>query len=301
MFKNYSASKIQYAYQKFLKCERDPKELCKIMVTSLIITKKGTIKRSTRNIEIPSPIDPIYRQPYHEKKRIRIVEWHNGYKSACVWHFNINTLIDWINLTKKWTNPMTNCLFLNETIDRISNFVSSRGCKKKIKTPIIYNQLQIPFGVQLSFVPGINNKLDLLLKYIEENNHEGVEYILITNHEGNNFKLDCIIDRSIYMDETNETIYPVTLFSYAIYLGNIEIINQLIYFGCNIEKKVGKNGYSPLHLCAILGYNQLGRLLIINGANIDEMCKFKGKSCSMFGICDRIEGSDFIEEIMKIN
>lgn len=298
MLKHYSASKIQYAYRKYLKCDRDPKELCKIKITSLIIKKNGALKRGNHYVAIPSPIDPLYRQPFHEKKRIRIVEWHNGIKSACVWHFNINTLVDWINLTKKWTNPMTNCLFLNESIDVISDFVRIHGIRK-IKIPIIYNPLQVEYGVKLTIMPGINDKMEQLIKFIEENDDEGVFNLLLTNHD--ELKLDSIIDRSIYIDETNETIYPVSLFSYAIYLGNTEIVNQIIYFGCNIEKKIGKNGYSPLHLCAILGYNKLGRLLVISGANIDEMCKFKGESCSIFEICDKINDSDFIEEIMKIS
>lgn len=135
MWNNYQATKIQNFYRTFIKCDRDKTALCKIKIVS---------NHKRKYLEIPSPIDPIYRIPYEEKNHIRITEWIDV-KKPIVWHFNILSLIDWLNTAKKWTNPMTNCLFMNKSIDRIMEFIDKNSVRKKIKIKIEYNKNEPTF------------------------------------------------------------------------------------------------------------------------------------------------------------
>ena len=113
VWKNFHATIIQNCYRHYLKCERDPGSTCKVKM----------IKGGKRKyVEIKSPMDPIYKEGYDEKHRIRIVEWGPSMKKGSVWHFNINSLIMWLNQCMKWTNPLTNISFRNKSINLIISF-----------------------------------------------------------------------------------------------------------------------------------------------------------------------------------
>ena len=135
-WRNYHATKIQNSYRHFLKCDRDSEDKSKISIFR-------QNKKRAKNIYIPSPIDPIYRCSYDEKYRIRIVEWEN--KKAHIWHFNILTLVSWINHSKSWINPMTNCLFKNRTILFIVSSLKKIKTNRKIKINVRLNQYNFTF------------------------------------------------------------------------------------------------------------------------------------------------------------
>lgn len=292
MWENYKATVIQNFYRRFIKCSRDYKTLCKIKIES---AKKRKYK------EIPSPIDPLYRIPYDEKYHFRLVEWHINTKKPCIWHFNIITLIDWINVSKGWINPMTNCLFLNNSIDNIIKFTNSLNTKKKIKIKPIYNSKEPAIKKALHQEQSENGTIymDLLIKSVMEGNETDCFNLLNNNYskiESDYFKIDSDIHKIIEIN--NEEIYPVGILHYATFLKNKDIVHHLLYFGCNLEKKVGKNGYTALHLAAILNLPEIGGLIKMYGGNINSECIYNGETSTIFDICDKLKHYDFIIKML---
>lgn len=289
MWENFKATVIQNFYRRFIKCSRDNTTTCKIKI-------ENSNKR--KYIEIPCPIDPLYRIPYDEKYHIRLVEWHQKMKKPCVWHFNIQTLIDWLNINKEWINPMTNCLFLNRTIDKIIGFINERNIKKKLKIKTIYNYKE---QKKLKTINNYDGKIyvDLLIKSIEENSEKDCFNLLNNNYdkiETDYFKIDSDIEKTIEI--INEKITPISALHYAIFKKNRDIAHHLMYFGSNLEKKCGQSGYTALHLAAILNLPEIGILIKMYGGNINEECIFEGKASTIFDICDKLGHNDFIMKLL---
>ncbi len=293
MWKNFQATVIQNFYRRFIKCSRDSNTLCKI---------RNTINNKRKYINISSPIDPIYRTAYDEKHHIRLVEWPHNSRKPCVWHFNILSLIEWLNVSKVWNNPMTNCLFLNKTIDLIIDFINRNQIRRKLKIPAIYNQNE-PKGKKMNVVVAkkINGKLylDLLLKLVVENEEEECFKLLHNNYDKiskDYFKIDDDVEMTITIN--NEKIERVGILHLAVYLGRIEIVNHLCYFGCDLEKKIGQQGYTALHLAAIMNNVAMGQLLKNYGADMMKECKIWGEMMMIFDICDRMGYNNFIVKIL---
>lgn len=299
MWKNYQASKIQYFYRKFVKCPRDNETLCKIKLFSnhTSYPSPSPSKSKSKYIEIPSPVDPLYRIPYEEKNHFRLLEWN---PKPMVWHFNILTLIEWLNISKEMINPMTNCLFMNKSIDKILEFLEKKNLRKKLKVKIAYNHKEFtPKKIVCapSYVGGAIY-MDLLIKSIIDNDEGACFNLLNNNYEKivqDYFKIDEDINKSINI--LGKNISPVGALHFAISKMNKDIVHHLIYYGCNLEKK--SQGYTPLHIAAILNQPQLGILLKLYGANLEEECEFMGKTSTIYDICDILGHNDFIIKILS--
>ena len=262
-WRNYFATKIQNSFRHFLKCERDSVDKSKVRVNI-------PNKKRAKNILVPSPIDPIYRCSYDEKYRIRIVEWDN--KRAHIWHFNILTLVSWINHSKSWINPMTNCLFKNRSILYIVSFLKKMKTNRKIKISIRLNRMEAGYRL-LKFTNDINT----LLGTIDENND-----IVITINDNK--------------------ICPLNALHYAIIKGNKNIVHNLIYYGCDIEKPCGGNGFTPLHLTALTNNWEIASLLIMYGADTMKKCNYgpNNSALTVYDICHILGNMKYIEYINGI-
>lgn len=282
-WRNYFATKIQRSFRHFLKCDRDSENKSKIRIFR-------PNKKRAKNIYIPSPIDPIYHCSYDEKYRIRIVEWEN--KKAYVWHFNISTLISWINHSKSWINPMTNCLFKNKSILHI---VSSTN--RKIKTRVRLNRMETDYCF-LKFTNDINT----LVATIEDNNEDdNYEFLKINSDIGDfSFYLDEYIDIMVMINEYK--ICPLNPLHYAIIKGNKNIVHNLIYYGSNIEKKCGGNGFTPLHLTALLNNWEIASLLIMYGADTTIKCNYgpNNTPSTINNICNILGHQKYIDNLNSI-
>lgn len=282
-WRNYHATKIQNSYRHFLKCDRDVDDKSKIRILR-------PNKKRARNIYICSPIDPIYRCSYDEKYRIRIVEWNNN--KSHIWHFNILTLISWINHSKSWINPMTNCLFKNRTILYI---VSSTN--RKIKIRVRLNRMEKDYCL-LKFTNDINT----LIATIEDNNEDdNYEFLKINSDIGDfSFYLDEYIDTMVMINEYK--ICPLNPLHYAIIKGNKNIVHNLIYYGSNIEKTCGGNGFTPLHLTALLNNWEIASLLIMYGADTTKKCNYgpNNTPSTVYDICNMLDNKKYIDNLNNL-
>jgi hypothetical protein len=283
--RNYFATKIQRSFRHFLKCDRDREDKSKI---SLLKPNK----KRAKNIYIYSPIDPIYRCSYDEKYRIRIVEWDN--KKAHVWHFNILTLISWINHSKSWINPMTNCLFKNRSILYIVSLLKKIKTNRKIKISIRLNRMEKDYCL-LKFTNDINT----LVATIEDNNEDdNYEFLKINSDIGDfSFYLDEYIDIMVMINEYK--ICPLNPLHYAIIKGNKNIVHNLIYYGSNIEKTCGGNGFTPLHLTALLNNWEIASLLIMYGADTTKKCNYGPNNTpfTVYDICNILGNTKYIDNL----
>jgi len=287
-WKNYYSTKIQNSFRHFLKCDRDSVDKSKIRINI-------PNKKRAKNIFVSSPIDPIYRCSYDEKYRIRIVEWDN--KKAHIWHFNILTLVSWINHSKSWINPMTNCLFKNKSILYIVSFLKKMKTNRKIKISIRLNRMEDGYRL-LKFTNDINT----LLETIDENNEDdNYEFLKINSEIGDlSFHLDEYIDIVITVNDNK--ICPLNSLHYAIIKGNKNIVHNLIYYGCNIEKPCGGNGFTPLHLTALMNNWEIASLLIMYGADTMKKCNYgpNNAALTVYDICHVLGNTKYIEHINGI-
>lgn len=291
MWENYKATILQNFYRRYLKCERDQNVPCKIRIIS---------QKKKKLIEIASPLCPLYRTAYDEKYRFRLVEWHSNQKKACVWHFNILNLLDWLNISREWTNPMTNCLFLNSSIDKILDFIKKKNIKKKLKLPIKYNLKETVLKIVKSKYEEGTIYMDLLVKSVLQSKDDEVFNLLNNNYdkiESDYFKIDGDIDYELNIE--GETINPLGILHLAISKNQKNICHHLMYYGCNLEKTIGKNKYTPLHLAAIYNLPEIGHLLKIYGANIYAECILDNNPATIFDICDKMGHNNFIMKILS--
>ena len=303
MWDNYRAVVIQNFYRRFVQCERDRNILCKVKIP---VMRNGKSKR--RNVEVGSPMDPIYREVYDEKYRFRLVEWPVDVKKANVWHFNILSLVEWLNTSKEWVNPMTNCLFLNRSIDRIVSFVNERNIRRRLKIKVRYNEKEVKkIKMNSNYVSNeINSNgqiyLNLLVDTIKNNDVDGNYNLLENNYdkiESDYFKINNDLNLEIYLEKTKEKVSPIGALHLAVFYGNCDIVHNLLYFGIDYDKKCGNNGYTALHLSAILNLSQIGKYLTMYGANMEETCVFQNEVCTVYDICDKMKNSDFVESMLE--
>lgn len=323
VWKNFHATIIQNCYRHYLKCERDPGSTCKVKM----------IKGGKRKyVEIKSPMDPIYKEGYDEKHRIRIVEWGPSMKKGSVWHFNINSLIMWLNQCMKWTNPLTNISFRNKSINLIISFIAEKNIKKKLKLKPIYNTnepIRIISNMTGSLVTNIaasqNNGngnsssnsimvgssqdnqipyengsvyMDLLKEAILAGSEVDCFNLLNNNYEmiaDNIFKIDSDIDEEIII--RGKKICPVGVIHLAIFFCDYDIVHHLAYFGCNLEKRCG--GYTPIHLAAILNLPDIGKILKMYGADVDAECVIDNCVMDVYDICEDLNHGDFIQKLLE--
>ena len=289
MWKNYHATIIQNFYKHFIKCDRDPQTTTKI---------KSISNQKRKYIEIPSPIDPIYRTPYEEKYHFKLIEWPINAKKACVWHFNIISLIEWLNTSKEWINPMTNLSFLNSSINKILKFVEVNNIKKKLKIKPKFNPNEKKIIKEKS-EPHSQIYLQLLIKCIIESNENDCFNLLNNNYdkiESDYFKIDEYVNKEIEIP--GEKISPISPIHLAIAMNNKNIVHHLLYYGCDLEKKCGKGKYTPLHLAGIYGYGEIGKLIKIYGGNLMAECNFGGKMMNIFDICDNLSHENFVMNLL---
>jgi len=136
------------------------------------------------------------------------------------------------------------------------------------------------------------------VKSIEENSDEDSFNLLNNNYDkivSDYFKIDENINKSIVVN--GETISPVGVLHYAISKKNKNVVHNLLYYGCNFEKKCG--GYSPIHLAAIWNLPEIGKLLKMYGASMEEECLYGGEMASIFEICNQLGHYDFIMKILS--
>ena len=288
MWENFWAVVIQNFYKKFVKCERDKQEKTKIRILR---------NHKTKIIEIPSPIDPLYRIPYDEKYHFRLVEWNNN--KAAIWHFNIKSLIEWLNISKDWINPMTNCVFQNKSVIKIIDYANKNHLQKKLKLRANFNVIE---KKEVKSVPQVTGEvyLDLLVKSIDENNESDCFNILNNNYdkiESDYFKIDNNIDKSITIND--DLITPIGVIHYAIMKNNKDILHHLLYYGCNINKTCGKGKYTAMHLAAIMNRVEMGKLLKMYGSDIMLECNYKGSDSTIFDICDDLGHKEFVMMILS--
>lgn len=288
-WRNYHATKIQNSYRHFLKCDRDEEDKSKISIFQ-------PNKKRAKNIYIKSPIDPIYRCSYDEKYRIRIVEWEN--KKAHVWQFNILTLVSWINHSKSWINPMTNCLFKNRTILFIVSSLKKIKTNRKIKINVRLNRMEEGYRL-LKFTNDINT----LFATIEDNNEDdNYEFLKINSDSGDfSFYLDEYIDIVVVVNNEHK-ICPLNALHYAIIKGNKNIVHNLIYYGSNIEKTCGGNGFTPLHLTALMNNWEIASLLIMYGADTMKKCNYgpNNTPSTISDICNILGHQKYIDNLNSI-
>ena len=284
-YKNYFATIIQNGYRRYLKCDRDNNNKTKIS-----INVAGRLRK--KNIYISSPIDPIYQFAFNEKYRLRIVEWDLKYKKPAIWHFNILTLLTWINKSKNWINPITNCLFKNISIIRIVEFINLLKIKRKIKTNICYNRMEPGYRL-IMFKNDINTLINTIYDNNEDDNYEFLKMNL--NINSLTFNIDEYVNLDIYLG--NYKLSPLTALHYAIIRGNKNIVHNLIYYGSDIEKTCGDNNYTPLHLSAILNKLEIGSIILMYGADIDKKCKYGPDNILMtaYDICVYLNHNAYID------
>ena len=288
-WRNYHATKIQNSYRHFLKCDRDSEDKSKIRIFQ-------QSKKRAKNIYIPSPIDPIYRCSYDEKYRIRIVEWEN--MKAHVWHFNILTLVNWINHSKTWINPMTNCLFKNRSILYIVSSLKKIKTNRKIKINVRLNRMEDGYRL-LKFTNDINT----LFATIEDNNEDDNYEFLKINSDNSDFLfyLDEYIDIVVVVNNEHK-ICPLNPLHYAIIKGNKNIVHNLIYYGSNIEKTCGGKGFTPLHLTALTNNWDIASLLIMYGADTTKKCNYgaNNEPSSIYDICNILGHQKYLDNLNSI-
>lgn len=297
MWRHYFATKIQNAYRKYLKVERDSVNHCKIKVKVIVRLRNGELSMKKRGVEVGCPLDPIYREAYKESKRFRLVEW-NGRK-ASVWHFNINTLVDWLNVSKKWINPLTNCLFMNRSIDRILLYLERNGIGR-LKIKPIYNENEKPVVIKVKKLLGNSKEILKMEKYIEEGDEKGFEDYLKKNYwkiESDMINLNESLLKEIYVEEIGEKLGKLGLLHLVVLRGNMEMLVSLLYYGVSLEKRT-REGYTAFHLSGMLGNGEVGRLLRMYGANVESMCKFRGKDVDILGICEEMGDYKFMENLL---
>jgi len=285
--------KLQSFYKKFIKCERDPESSSKIKINQN--GKRGIIL-------VKNPVDPLYKIPYLEKYRIRIIEKPYGQKQYNVWHFDINSLIQWLNTCKEWMNPLTNCLFLNATQDFVLNFLEINKVKRKLKISKNYNKKEAGYikKKKMKVMSYVNTNMELfgkLVGYVKNMEEDNCYNFLQSNYnliEKDLIDLNADINEVFNLDIIEEKIETMGLLHLAVLKGSKEIVNQLIYFGCNMDKRCGNNGYNVLHLCAIMNNIEIAKLLIQYGMPINDTCIFMDDICSVFEICDFLGNYEFV-------
>lgn len=271
LFENYFASKIQQFYKKFIKCDRSGDSFCRF-----------------KNKRIRCPIDPLYRVPYKEARRIKIIEYDRKYRIYNVWHFNIFSLIDWLNKCKRWTNPLTNCNFSIKSQHLIKYFIEKNEIKRRLVLIPKKRKLR-----PMSFVED-NNKIGTLIKYVK--NNDGANCTKFIN-EHKNIDLNADLDEYISVD--NHIIAPIGFIHLIVERGFIDLLDIFVGNGCNVNKKAGPNSYSALHLCAIMNKLEIGKKLLNFGADIETYCYYNGEITSLFDLCDKIKHYNFLEGILN--
>jgi len=285
-----------------VQCERDKNILSKV---KMIVVRNG--KAKSRFIEVSSPIDPIYRDAYDEKYRIRLVEWPMDVRKGNIWHFNILSLVDWLNTSKEWVNPMTNCIFLNRTIDKIVSFMEERNIRKKLKLKVKYNKKEVKkIKINSNYVSNeINNGnmyMNLLVNTIKNGDVNGNYNLLENNYdkiESDYFNMNGDLNMEIYLERTKEIVNPIGALHLAVFYGNCDIVHNLLYFGVDYNKKCGDSGFTALHLSAILNFGQIAKYLVMYGANMEDTCIFENEVCTIYDICDKLKMSEFMEYLLE--
>jgi len=251
--------KLQSFYKKFIKCERDPESSSKIKINQN--GKRGIIL-------VKNPVDPLYKIPYLEKYRIRIIEK----------------------------------LFLNATQDFVLNFLEINKVKRKLKISKNYNKKEAGYikKKKMKVMSYVNTNMELfgkLVGYVKNMEEDNCYNFLQSNYnliEKDLIDLNADINEVFNLDIIEEKIETMGLLHLAVLKGSKEIVNQLIYFGCNMDKRCGNNGYNVLHLCAIMNNIEIAKLLIQYGMPINDTCIFMDDICSVFEICDFLGNYEFV-------
>lgn len=271
MLKNYFAFKIQQFYKKFIKCDRAIDSFCKI---------KGYPKK------IRCPIDPLYKIPYKEINRIKIIEYDRKYNIYNVWNFNIISIIDWLNKNKKWVNPLTNCRFKVKSQFHIINFIKNNSIKRKLYIspyikkfkPILTNQ---------------NDSISILVNYVKNND---IKNCIKFFEKNKNINLN--LDLEEYITIENNIITPIGFLHLIIKLGYKDLLLIFLKNGCNVDKKSGPGGYTPLHICALMNNLEMAFILLQFGAEIENYCYYKSNIYSLIDLCILIKNYKFLQDVL---
>ena len=273
------------------------------------------------------PIDPIYHIPFEEKYRIRLVNKYSCKKTGkdilSVFHFNIITLIEWINTAKKYTNPITNLYFTKNQIEKIkmysnkfdiqikllnkkSDIKSVCNCEVCINKKNI-NKIKKQYETELKLFELLEkNKneefVDLLLKNQDKisNNIINLNYISKNTYDLTNELKDIISTE--YNLFNNNKITDYTLLHLAIIKRDLNIIDLLLTIGFDIYIKT--ECMSLLHLTVIFNLPFITKQLIFLGLDINLkslVCKNNStyKNIDIFELLKIINNENFISQIFS--
>jgi hypothetical protein len=147
------------------------------------------------------------------------------------------------------------------------------------------------------------NDINTLFATIEDNSEDdNYEFLKINSDSGDfSFYLDEYIDIMVVVNNEHK-ICPLNALHYAIIKGNKNIVHNLIYYGSNIEKTCGGNGFTPLHLTALINNWEIASLLIMYGADTTKKCNYgsDNTSSTIYDICNILGHQKYIDNLNGI-
>lgn len=256
------------------------------------------------------PIDPIYHIPFDDKFRLRLIHIYKcnktGKNISTVFHFNIVTLVEWINTVKKYTNPLTNLNFTDNQINLIKKISNDNKLKifEKKKCTCEHCQPKQP--------PPPPKELKLFELLLNDKFDETVD-MLLKNHENiqnDNFNLNIINDKDMtftHLFTKNEieasnslTINNYTLLHLCIIKNKVDIIDLLLMLGIKLNSI--KSTISLLHLTVIFNLPVVAKQLIFLGEDLNQKCVLQlgdetNLNIDVLELACRTGNNDFISKI----
>ena len=224
------------------------------------------------------PIDPLYRTPFDESRRIKI--FYKSGKYTYAHHFNIDTLVEWIKTSGEYINPITNLKFGMFEIGQLKKYAKKYGIylsnKAEKKRRSQHEQKKKEHAEKI-LLKSIKHAQHQMMKAVIQNDSTNVRKIMLENCEHiTNGKFNIA---SHYLSPmtivTGEKIRNYTVFHVAAYNGNAEILETLCYFDNMIDIREKEYGYTPLHLACLAGKIEVAQLLIMYGAKHTMKCNPK--------------------------
>ena len=258
---------------------------------------------------IYQPIDPIYHIPFNKERLVKIFYLNEDKYHARV--FNIDSLAEWISMRKEYINPVSNLEFSSLEISQIKTAL------KRFEIEIVYpvekpsSRKYKPSKEQI-LATKLKKKLDELMVAVKKNDLEKSRKIILENSvhilDG---KMD-IETRYItgFKINTGEMVKKPTMFHYAAYFGNFELLELLCYYEeYNLDLPEERQKYTPLHLACLGGHKNCANLLVTYGAKTGNLCfptfcsengSVEGMDIFLLGINSPEEGSREVIEMLSV-
>jgi hypothetical protein len=266
------------------------------------IVAANKIKKWFKNIsENKTFIDPIYQIETPYKFIIKLPME----KSNNLFCFNINTLVEWINIRGEPINPINNIKFSKKQFELIKNKANKLNLEIKFNKHIFYSsggthdsdlnndsdnesydeqmsteqiaqqqaQLQAQLLAQQELMKKIKDDEMELIQYSMIGYFEGVRDIILKNWDNiysDKFNLNTKSNEPfILYEHPNWTIQNYTPLMIASYLGHQDIVAYLLENGCEIDTFESSYGLNAFQLALINSQIPIMNLLKLYGTNTE--------------------------------